>query len=680
MFFDALQIELIASGLSFFVSVLILILLFINNNKEITVRYFLFGLMAMIVWSGSKTISYLTGDIEVARFLRIISISFIPLIAASVSNFAVSFYEMAQKNKLSIFSKCRKYINHVAIVFVIALISDLFWSTNIIVGEMLPHPVLKFSPVPGSFWLALVVYFFTVALYSAFIIYKSKKGAPDTLKQQANWIIGSMSLALIAGGGGFAAWYSIPGSSIISIFAAPIFAVGIFYSITKHGLFNIKTTAAELLTFSIWGFLFFRLIFAKTLQEQITEGILLFIVIILGVLLIESVFKEVSQKEELKNLNITLEKKVEERTKEITQSKKHIEKIIESLTIGIVEHDDSFVISRINTAAENMLGINRELIVGKKIPKSSTDLNISTVSKILYLTDPENIETKNTNKNTSTYEITLQEPIKKTLQVTSVPFNERTNTVGIKKYIKLIRDITKEKEIDEAKSNFISIAAHQLRTPLSAIKWVFALALSGSLGKLTKMQKEMFEKGAKSNENMIHIVNDLLDVSRIEKGIYGYNMKKNNIIDTVNEAVDDSRFTIKEKNIDFHIFTPDKDIPEFIFDKDRIKIVLRNILDNAATYTQPGGKIEISIKISGNYVVIETKDNGMGIAKKDLKKIFTKFFRTKKAIQTETDRSGLGLFIAKEIVEAHGGDIKIKSKEEEGTIVIIKLPTSTKKQ
>ena len=683
MLLNALQIELLASGLSFFISTLILILLFINNRKERVARAFFFGLLPMVIWSGFKTLSYLTGSIETARILRIISVSFIPLIASGFAWFATTFYEKAQNKDLSIYSKYTKFINYGAIVIVFSLISDLFWSTNLIMGEMQPHTVLKFSPIPGDFWLILVIYFFAVAVYGGFVVYKSKKGAPLETKKQANWILGSMVLALITGGGGFAAWYSVPGSAIISIFASPIFAIGIFYSITKQRLFNIKTTAAELLTFGIWGFLFFKVIFAETLRDQVIGGILLFIVIILGVLLIESVFKEVSQREKmgeiakkLKNLNKTLEQKVKERTEEISQSKKHTETIIENLTIGLIEHDDSFKIFRMNTAIENILKIKREDIINKIIPKSNIDRELAA---ILYLADSKNIreiDTKMTNNGMRLHEVILENPSKKILQVTTVPFVDETSEEDNKKYIKLIRDITREKEIDEAKSSFISIAAHQLRTPLSAIKWVFSLALSGNLGEITDMQKEMFKKGAKSNENMIHIVNDLLDVSRIEKGSYVYNLKENNVIDVINETIEAARFTMKEKNLTFKVNILSEKIPLLFFDKEKIKIVLQNILDNAITYTPSGGEITIFIKKEERNVEIKIRDNGMGISDEDLQKVFTRFFRSKKAVHIETDRTGLGLFIAKEIILAHDGQINIESKEGVGTTVTVLLPAN----
>jgi len=153
-------------------------------------------------------------------------------------------------------------------------------------------------------------------------------------------------------------------------------------------------------------------------------------------------------------------------------------------------------------------------------------------------------------------------------------------------------------------------------------------------------------------------------------------MKKNNITDAINDAVDESKFIMKEKNLKFHVSIPEKSVSEFVFDNERIKIVLRNILDNSTTYTQSGGKINVSLKTDNDYATIKVEDTGMGISKENLPKVFTKFFRSKKAIQTETDRSGLGLFIAKEIIEAHSGKINVESKEGKGTIVTIKLPIS----
>jgi len=681
MLFNPLQIEFIASGLSLFTAVLISILLLINNRRNRVARAFLLALLLLGMWAGFKILSYSANDFEIVRILRILSISFIPLLGASVAGLAITFYEEVQRTKLSVYSKQRKFIYYTGAMLYLALISDLFLRTNIIVGGIKIHPALKFSPIPGTFSSLLIAYFFTMALYTGFVVYKSKKGSSKAARDQANWIIGSMVFGLIAGGGGFGAWFNTPGSSLLSIFAAPVFTIGIFYSITKHSLFNIKTTAVELIIFSIWAFLFFRILFLETLQEKIIDSVLLFVVIILGILLIKSMFKEVSQKKELEkttkkliSLNNTLEIKVKERTEEINRSKIHTETIIENLTIGLVEHDDKFKISRMNTAAEHILNVKRGDALNKIIPKNNKNTKYPALSAILYLPKSKDIQIKTAHKNTKLHEVTLRYPSKKVLQVTTVPFTSDTPDGNRKKYIKLIRDITQEKEIDEAKSNFISIAAHQLRTPLSAIKWVFALALSGNLGKLTEMQKEMFEKGSKSNENMIHIVNDLLDVSRIEKGSYGYSLKENNIIDLVNEVVDASKFTTKEKKLEFKVLAPEKPIPKFLFDKERIKIVLQNILDNAITYTQSGGEIKIYVLNEEDKVIIKIEDNGMGISPEDLKKVFTKFFRSKKAVHIETDRSGLGLFIAKEIIEAHKGKLEIESKEKEGSVVIITLP------
>jgi len=681
MIFNPLQIEFIASGLSLFSAILTSVLLIINNRDDRVARAFLFALLLLGMWAGFKLLSYTVSDIELVRILRTISISFIPLLGIGVARFAIIFYEEARKTRYSVYSTHKKFIYPAGIILFLFLISDLFFKTNLIIGGIKIHPTLKFSPIPGIFSILLIVYFFTMALYTGFVVYKSKKESNAVERNRANWIIGSMVFGLVAGGGGFGSWFNIPGSSLLSIFAAPIFTIGIFYSITKHNLFNIKTTAVELIVFSIWAFLFFRILFSGTLQEKIADGVLLFIIIILGIILIKSVFKEVKQKEELekiatklKNLNKTLGQKVKERTEEISRSKKHTEAIIENLTIGLVEHDDMFKISRINTAAENILNINRNNTINKVITKNPKDSKYSALAKILYLNKSENIKEKITHGNTKLHEVVLEYPSKKILQVTTVPFTGNNPSGSTKKYIKLIRDITQEKEVDEAKSSFISIAAHQLRTPLSAIKWVFALALSGNLGKITKTQKEMFEKGSKSNENMIHIVNDLLDVSRIEKGSYVYDLKENNITELVNEVVEASKFTMKEKNLIFNIVTPTENIPLFLFDKERVRIVLQNILDNATTYTQSGGEINIYLSQKKGNVIIKIEDNGMGISAEDLKKVFTKFFRSKKALHVETDRSGLGLFIAKEIVTAHKGTLTIESKEDKGTVVTITLP------
>ncbi|MDD5071655.1 MAG: ATP-binding protein [Patescibacteria group bacterium] len=239
--------------------------------------------------------------------------------------------------------------------------------------------------------------------------------------------------------------------------------------------------------------------------------------------------------------------------------------------------------------------------------------------------------------------------------------------------VKIFYDTTREKTIDRLKSEFISIAAHQLRTPLSAIKWVIKMILDGDAGKLTVEQQELLSKGYASNERIIRLVNDLLNVSRIEEGKFGFDFQKENFQKVIDATLGNLENLIVKNHLQLEIKKP-KRLPEVYFDKERMVMVMQNILDNAIKYTPEYGKIEIKIEVDKQFLYVKIKDQGVGIPKKDQEKLFTKFFRATNAVRLETEGSGLGLFIVKNIIERHNGKIILTSEEGKGTEVSFSLP------
>ncbi len=241
--------------------------------------------------------------------------------------------------------------------------------------------------------------------------------------------------------------------------------------------------------------------------------------------------------------------------------------------------------------------------------------------------------------------------------------------------LKVFYDFTRERSLEKIKSEFISIASHKLRTPLSAIKWVIKMALDGDVGKLNDEQFELLDKAYKSNERIIGLVNNLLNVSRIEEGRFGYNFKNISFKEPL-DVINDYAQTLATKNkINFSI-SYDGELPSVYIDQDRIILVLQNLVDNAMKYTPSSGKIEINIKNTKAWLNVSVKDNGVGIPSDDQKKLFTKFFRAKNVVRMQTEGSGLGLFIVKNIIEKHNGKMNIKSKEGIGTEISFSLPIS----
>lgn len=230
------------------------------------------------------------------------------------------------------------------------------------------------------------------------------------------------------------------------------------------------------------------------------------------------------------------------------------------------------------------------------------------------------------------------------------------------------------RELDRLKSDFISVAAHQLRTPLSGVKWVLKLLLDQDLGPTNDDQKGMLKRGYETNEKMIQLVNDLLNVSRIENGKFGYNFEKNDFIKLLQTLIENTVLPSKERNIEVQLINHAGDIPEFLFDPEKLLIALQNIVDNAMKYTLPGGKVTITIEKQGDYVEVKVSDTGVGIPKADQAKLFSKFFRAANVIHLQTDGSGLGLFIVKSIIMRHGGQIWVDSVEGKGTTFTILVP------
>ena len=225
------------------------------------------------------------------------------------------------------------------------------------------------------------------------------------------------------------------------------------------------------------------------------------------------------------------------------------------------------------------------------------------------------------------------------------------------------------------KTEFVSIAAHQLRTPLSAIKWTLRMILDGDLGKVPKSQKEFLQKTYQSNERMIRLINDLLNVTRIEEGRFLYNVQNEDIIELTEKVIVPLKELAQHKSLKFDFKKPKQKIPKVKIDKEKISLAVQNLVDNAIHYTQKGS-IEVSIKFSQEKkeILFSVRDTGIGIPKSQRKRVFSRFFRAANAIKTETEGTGLGLFIAKNIIEAHGGKIWFESEENKGTTFYFTLP------
>ena len=342
---------------------------------------------------------------------------------------------------------------------------------------------------------------------------------------------------------------------------------------------------------------------------------------------------------------------------------------IQSLQDGLVMYDLEGRVVFFNPKAEEFLWLRAKDIIGKKIDEKLKQKNI--YCKNLYHIS------KLSQREYAPKEFTTEGPQKLVLEITYVPVrDQRYQKIGA---MQVLRNVTREKELDLLKAGFVATASHQLRTPLSSIKWALDILLKGELGSLNQEQKDLIKKTLTANEHLIALVADLLDVSRIEEGRFGYNFILGDINQVTERVFNELKADAQRRHIDLRLKKPAKSLPYVSFDPNKLDISIRNIIDNAIKYTKPGGYVEIELRPEKYSLLLMVKDNGIGIPKEDQKFIFIKFFRAKNALRFQPEGSGLGLFIAKSIAEKHNILISFDSQENKGSAFVLQFPLDPKK-
>jgi len=231
----------------------------------------------------------------------------------------------------------------------------------------------------------------------------------------------------------------------------------------------------------------------------------------------------------------------------------------------------------------------------------------------------------------------------------------------------------KLKQLDTAKDEFISMASHQLRTPLTAVKGYVSMVMDGDVGKITEEQKKLLGEAFSSSQRMVYLIADLLNVSRIKTGKFVIEPVEVDLAKMVQEEVDQLTVTATTRRILIK-FSPPSSFPKLMLDSTKTRQVIMNFIDNAIYYTKGGGDIKVTIVAKKDHVEYRVKDTGIGIPSADQHKLFTKFFRAGNAKKARPDGTGLGLYMAQKIITAQGGSVTFKSKEGKGSTFGFNLP------
>ena len=348
---------------------------------------------------------------------------------------------------------------------------------------------------------------------------------------------------------------------------------------------------------------------------------------------------------------------VEEARRNAEEEKNKTLALITNLSDGLIVLDINGGISLVNPQIEKFFNVKSEEVVGKSLLGFSEH---PTLKALISTLKEENVFRK---------ELNINEKLVVEVSTVKVAWQEKSLGTMI-----VLHDISREKMIEGMKTEFVSLAAHQLRTPLSAIKWTVKMLLDGDVGALTNEQKEIIGKTYRSNERMIGLINDLLNVTRIEEGRYLYKPNLAELDKIVSVVVNSHNEEIKRKGLKIEVKKPRTKFPKVRMDEEKIMLAVQNLLENAIKYTPAGGTIEISLKDEKKEVLFKIKDTGVGIPKDQQARIFSKFFRGANVVRMDTEGSGLGVFLAKNIVDAHGGKIWFESEEGKGTSFFFTLP------
>lgn len=224
----------------------------------------------------------------------------------------------------------------------------------------------------------------------------------------------------------------------------------------------------------------------------------------------------------------------------------------------------------------------------------------------------------------------------------------------------------KLKSLDETKDEFISMASHQLRTPLTAVKGYVSMVVEGDAGKLNKQQKELLDQAFASSQRMVYLIADLLNVSRLRSGKFVIENKPTQLADVVESEMEQLTEVAKGKDQTLTYKKPEN-FPEVMLDETKIRQVIMNFADNALHYTQNGGHIQINLTDEGDTIEYTVVDDGLGVPKAEQHHMFTKFYRAGNAKKARPDGTGLGLFMAKKVIIAQGGAIIFQSEEGKGS-------------
>lgn len=359
----------------------------------------------------------------------------------------------------------------------------------------------------------------------------------------------------------------------------------------------------------------------------------------------------------------------------ISGEKNKLQVILSAIKDGIIAVDLKAQIASFNKAAEELTGYKADEVIGK---------NISLVLKVFDKS--KEIEPK---EYSPIADDGFEGVVYSKEELTIIGANNKEFSASLvaaqieeARFIDLgciltLHDTSQEKELEKMKLDFVSMAAHELRTPLTSIKSYLSVLMEENQEKFSDEQKMFLNTIQSSTEKILVLIESLLSVSGIEKGTFEIHPSLSDWIPIVEQVLLDFQSQAKQKDIELSFVKPQEQLPQINIDKIRLSEVLSNLLANAVSYTQNGGKIMIWIEKNENEVITHIKDTGKGIPQEAISHLFTKFFRVTSSLTQGAKGTGLGLYISKAIIDKHNGKIWAESEVRKGSTFSFSLPILT---
>ncbi len=637
---------------------------------------------------------------------------------------------------LTFLNELNRFKNLVKIIIVQTILFVLLTPTSLMIQGVEPRLLFPYWPVPGSVYIIFaLIHFFGLSSFGLIRILINSQKVTGINRQRLRIVVAGLLIGQICGLTNFPLWYNIPMEPIGNylIIAYPL---TISYAMLKYRFMDTRVVLEEAITRVVRTLLLLGLYlilvaaYSMYFHEPINlPGYIITATIaaILTVFINDNtnrplhefvdihVFKKPPLSRQFKKLQeeITQSLNIEGLCKTLTSNLKNM-LYVEKVSIAYTETENSKleIVGKLIKKSHrketkqliDLLIKDPTIYIIDELKERVSDESIeerSRLSEIYNLLQKLNIAVclpiprkssqpsllllshKANNGAYSTQEIDMLDTLRYhlsnalenvVLYERELQFNDELKQ-RVEEATKELQDAyNKLKQVDKMKDYIIDISSHELRTPASIIKSYLWLVMQGKKGPINKEQAEALDRAFQSNERLLQIINDMLDVSRIEDGRLQFDYTEFDLIETVKDLVEELEVKAKEKGLSLKLKTKLTKLTMYS-DKDKLDEILLNLISNAIKYTQEGG-VTVCVDQKDDSVIIKVKDTGIGIRKEDMPKLFTKFFRTEQTLVEipTAGGTGLGLFITKSIVESLKGKIQVKSQVHKGTTFTVTLP------